>query len=98
MADYDSVASTFSSTKKLVADHETIASVEESVSREKRNRELNVVQTVKDRQHLHNFLERKAELCFRLSCAMLVACVPRFLLVVCASFLGGTGLDISWCP
>ena len=46
------------------ADHETVVSVEESVSRGERNRDLNVVQTLKDRQNLHNFLERKAELAF----------------------------------
>ena len=50
LADYDSVASSFSSTRKLAADHEPVAIVEESVSREKRDRDLNVVQTLKDRQ------------------------------------------------
>ena len=62
VADYDSVASSSSSTSKLVADHETVASVEESVSRRKRDRDLNVVEMLKDKQNLHNFLERKAEL------------------------------------
>ena len=40
-------------------------SVEESVSREKRHRDLNVVQTLQDRHNLHKFLERKAELAVR---------------------------------
>ena len=48
-----------------MADHETVASIEESVSREKRDRYLNVAQTLKDRQHLQNFLEQKAELAVR---------------------------------
>ena len=33
-----------------------------SVSKVKRDRDQNVVQTLKDRQNLHKFLERKAEL------------------------------------
>ena len=65
MADYDSVANSFSSTRKLVADHETVVSEEESVSRAKRHRDLNFVQTLKDRQNLHKFLERKAEFAVR---------------------------------
>ena len=47
-------------------DHETIVpSVFESVSRGKRDRDLNVVQTLKDRQNIHKFLQRKAELAVR---------------------------------
>ena len=42
-------------------DHDTVASVEESVSREKRDRDLNVVQTLKNRQNLL----QKAELAVR---------------------------------
>ena len=49
----------------MVADHETVTGVQESVSREKRDRDLNVVQTLKDRQNLHKLLERKAELVVR---------------------------------
>ena len=63
VADNDSVAS-HSSARKLAADtdNETIfPCVEESVSREKEDRDLNVVQTLKGRQNLHKFLERKAE-------------------------------------
>ena len=62
VVDCDSVASSLSSTRKVVADHETVVSVEESVSRGKRDRDLNVVQTLKDRHSVHKFLERKAEL------------------------------------
>ena len=65
VADYDSVASSFSSTRKLVADHETVVSVDESRLSGKRDRDLNVVQTLKDRQNLDKFLERKAELVVR---------------------------------
>ena len=58
--DYDSVASSISSTRKLVADHETV--VEESVSREKRDRDLDRV-CMSERQgtKLHVYLEQKAE-------------------------------------
>ena len=46
--------------------HETIVpSVFESVSREKRDRDLNVVQTLKDRQIIHKILERKAAIAVR---------------------------------
>ena len=48
------------------ADHDTIVpSVEESVSRGKRDRCLNVVRTLKDGQNLHEFLEWKVELAVR---------------------------------
>ena len=68
-----SVASTVPTlfrTRKLVADadHETVVSVEESVSGEKRDRALNVVQMLKDRQNLHTILERKAELAAQGDC------------------------------
>ena len=62
VVDCDSVASLLSSTRNVVADHETVVSVEESVSRGKRDRDLNVVQTLKDIHSVHKFLERKAEL------------------------------------
>ena len=46
---------------KLVRGNEFVADVEESVSRRKRDLDLNIVQTLLDRQNLHEFLERKAE-------------------------------------
>ena len=55
----------FSSTKKLVHGNEFVASVEESESREKRDRDLNSVLTLSDRQHLHDYGERKGELAVR---------------------------------
>ena len=45
--------------------NETVASVEGSVLREKRDRELNSVRTLSDRQHFHDYLERKAEFTVR---------------------------------
>ena len=45
--------------------NESIASVEGTLSRGKRDRDSNVVQTPKDRQHLHKLLERKAVLAAR---------------------------------
>ena len=51
--------SSFSSTTKLVADHEIVASDEESASSEKRDRDSNVVQTLKDGQNFHNIFERR---------------------------------------
>ena len=56
-----------SSTRKLAADadHEPVVSVEESVSRGKRDRDSNVVQKLKDREDLHKFLERNAEFAVR---------------------------------
>ena len=36
-----------------------------SVPKVKRDRDQNVVQTLRERQHLHNILERKAELAVR---------------------------------
>ena len=62
-ADYDSVASqTRSRTLAADVDHETsVRSVFESVSKEKKDRDFNVVQTLRDRQNLHKNLERKAE-------------------------------------
>ena len=41
--------------------NEFVADVEESVLRRKRDRDLNSLQTLPDRQNLHEFLERKAE-------------------------------------
>ena len=47
-------------------DRETVvSSVCESVSKVKRDRDQNFVQTLRDRQHLHKILERKAELAVR---------------------------------
>ena len=46
---------------KLVRGNEFVADVEESVLRRKRDRDLNSVQTLPDRQNLHELLERKAE-------------------------------------
>ena len=66
---HDAVASSFSGTGKPVQGNEFGASVEESASRRKRDRDLNSVQTCSDRQHLHDYLERKAESAFRGECA-----------------------------
>ena len=47
-------------------DRETVvASLFELVSKGKRDRDQNVVQTLKDRHNLHNILKRKAELAVR---------------------------------
>ena len=67
LADRDSVASK-TSIKETCADMDretVVSSLFESVSKEKRDRDLNVVQTLKDRQNLHKILERKAELAVR---------------------------------
>ena len=66
-AEYDSVANR-TGIKETCADldRETVvSSLFESVSKEKRDRDQNVVQTLKDRQNLHKILERKAELSVR---------------------------------
>ena len=55
MADCDYVASRTSIKASLLG----------SVSKGKRDRDQNVVQTLRDRQNLHNILERKAELAVR---------------------------------
>ena len=55
----DSIAGSFSSAVQLVRGNDSVACVEESVFREKRDRDLNSVRTSSDKQHLH--LERKAE-------------------------------------
>ena len=47
------------------ADHETVVSVEESASRGKRDRDVNVMQTLQGRQDLHKFLEWKAAFAVR---------------------------------
>ena len=72
MREYDSVASSFPSTRKLAQCNESVASVEGSVLREKRDRDLNSVRTLSDRQHFHDYLERKAELTVRgeVTCAV----------------------------
>ena len=62
-AEYDSVASR-TSIKETCAnmDRETVvSSLFESVSKEKRDRDQNVVQTLKDMQNPHKILERKGE-------------------------------------
>ena len=66
-ADYDSVASRTSINEtRADMDCETVvSSLLGSVSNGKRDRDLNVVQTLKDRQNLHKILERKAELAVR---------------------------------
>ena len=67
LADRDSVVGR-TSIKETCADMEretVFSSLVESVSREKRDRDLNVVQSSRDRQHLHTILERKAELAVR---------------------------------
>ena len=47
-------------------DRETVvSSLFESVSKAKRDRDVSVVQTSRDRQHLHKILERKGELAVR---------------------------------
>ena len=65
LADYDSVASR-TSIKETCADtdHETVVSSPflGSVSKGKRERDQNVVRTLRHRQNLHKILERKAEL------------------------------------
>ena len=64
LADRDSVAS-WTSIKETCAymDRETVvSSLFESVSKEKRDRDLNVVQKLRDKQNLHKILERQAEL------------------------------------
>ena len=58
---HDSVASSFSGTGK-VQGNEFVASV---ASRRKRDRDLNRVRTCSEGQHLHDYLERKAELALR---------------------------------
>ena len=66
-ADYDSVASR-TSIKETCADmdHETVvSSLFESVLKGKRDRAQNIVQTLKNRQHLHKIPERKAEVAVR---------------------------------
>ena len=62
MRQHESVASSFSGTGKLVQGNKFVASV---ASRGKRDRDLNRVRTFSDRQHLHDCLERKAELALR---------------------------------
>ena len=42
-----------------------VSSLFGSVSKDNRDRDQNVVQTLRDRQHLHKILERKAELAVR---------------------------------
>ena len=63
-ADYDSVASR-TSIKETCADmgrDTVVSSLFGSVSKGKRDRDQNVVQTLRDKHNLHKILERKAEL------------------------------------
>ena len=64
LADCDSVASRTSIKERCAdMDRETVvSSLLGSVSKRKRHRDQNVVQTLRDRQNLHKLLERKAEL------------------------------------
>ena len=67
LADCDSVASR-TCIKETCADMDretVVSSLRGSVSKEKRDRDQNVVQTFGDRQHLHKILEQKAELAVR---------------------------------
>ena len=66
-ADYDSVANR-TSIKETCADMDretVVSSLLGSVSKEERDRDQNVVQTLRDRQNLHKILERKVELAVR---------------------------------
>ena len=49
-------------TRKLVQGNESISSVDGTLSRGKRDRDLESVQTLSERRNLHAFLERGAEL------------------------------------
>ena len=73
--EYDSVASSFLSTRKLAQGNESVASVKGSVLREKSDRELNSVRALSDRQHFHDYLERKAEFTVRGEVTCVVAWV-----------------------
>ena len=57
----NSSSSSFSSVWKQMRGNNVVASAEEEMSRAKRGEDLNSVQTLSDRQSLHEFLERKAE-------------------------------------
>ena len=67
LADRDSVVGR-TGIKETCADMDretVVSSLFESVSKEKRDRYLNVVQTLRDRQNIHKILERKVELAVR---------------------------------
>ena len=49
----------------LFQGHSHVANNEEELSKSKRERDLDSVRTMSDRQSLHEFLERKAELAVR---------------------------------
>ena len=49
-------------TRKLVRGKESISSVDGTLSRGKRDRDLESVQTLSERRNLHAYLEKKAEL------------------------------------
>ena len=61
MRDNEFVPSSFSGAGKPVQSNESVAGVEELMLRGKRYRDWNSVQTMSDRQNLHEFLKRKAE-------------------------------------
>ena len=71
-----------SSTRRLAADHATVVSVEESLSRRKRDRDENFVQTLKDRQNFHKLLERKAEPAVRADAEMEITNWEREILIL----------------
>ena len=67
LADRDSVVGR-TSIKETCADMDretVVSSLLGSVSKRRRDRDKHVVQTLRDRQHLHKILERKAELTVR---------------------------------
>ena len=51
----------FSRTGKLVRGNDLVANVEKEISRRTRERDLDSVRTMSDRQNLHEFMERQAE-------------------------------------
>ena len=67
LADRDSVVGSTGNKETCAdVDRETVVSrFFESLSKENSDRDQNVVQTLRDRQHLHKILERKAELSVR---------------------------------
>ena len=62
-------ADMWSSTRKLVRGNESISSVEATLSRGKRDRDLESVQTLSERRSLHVCPEQRAELAVQEKCA-----------------------------
>ena len=54
-------ADTWSSTRKLMRGNESLSSVEGTLSRGKRDQDLEGLQTLSERRNLHVYLEQKAE-------------------------------------